>query len=82
MLLSKPFYQQFCGQGRGRTADLPIFSQSPLDRSRTTWHFACCGYVTEALETPKALELLDSSLDTAQVEQQTIIGRLGSLRYV
>jgi hypothetical protein len=25
-LLPKPLYQQFCGQGRGRTADLPIFS--------------------------------------------------------
>src|SRR4051794_26524941 len=24
-LLPKPLYQQFCGQGRGRTADLPIF---------------------------------------------------------
>ena len=24
--LLHPLYQQFCGQGRGRTADLPIFS--------------------------------------------------------
>src|SRR5947209_9164600 len=24
-LLPKPLYQQFCGQGQGRTADLPIF---------------------------------------------------------
>ncbi len=39
--------------------------QSPPDRSRTTWHFACRGCVVEAPEAPRRPELLDSSLDTA-----------------
>jgi hypothetical protein len=37
---------------------------SPPDRSRTTWHFACRGYLGEAPEVPRKLELLDSLLDT------------------
>jgi hypothetical protein len=40
--------------------------QSSLSRSRITWHFACCSCVVEAPEVPRALELLDSSLDIAR----------------
>ena len=38
--------------------------QSPPDRSRTTWHFACRGCVVEAPEASRTQELLDSPLDT------------------
>ena len=40
--------------------------QSPPDRSRTTWHFACCSCLVEAPEVPRGPELLDSPLDTAR----------------
>jgi len=33
-------------------------------RSRTTWHLACRSYLVEAPEAPRALELLDSPLDS------------------
>jgi len=37
---------------------------SPPDRSTTTRHFVCRSYLGEAPEAPRALELLDSSLDS------------------
>ena len=39
---------------------------SSPDRSNTTWHFACRSYVVKAPEALRALELLDSPLDTAR----------------
>jgi hypothetical protein len=49
LVLGKPLYQGFLGgQGRDRTADLPIFSGAQVVRLRRAWSgmvAVTCGYV-------------------------------------